>query len=41
MPYLLDTNAFSDLVRGHPKVVERLKGLPETEGVLVCSITKG
>ena len=41
MIFLLDTNAFSDLMRDHPKVDARLSSLAETDQVVICSIVRG
>lgn len=39
--FLLDTNAFSDLMRDHPKVGVRLASLAATDQVVICSIVRG
>jgi tRNA(fMet)-specific endonuclease VapC len=41
MMFLLDTNAFSDLMRDHPKVGVRLASLAATDQVVICSIVRG
>ncbi len=41
MIFLLDTNAFSDLMRDHPKVDARLASLPATDQVVICSVIRG
>ena len=41
MLYLLDTNAFSDLMREYPKVDARLAGISQADRVLMCSIVRG
>ncbi len=41
MLYILDSNAFSDLMREHPKVVERLEALTSSDRVAICSIVRG
>ena len=39
--YLLDTNAFSDLMREHGKVEARVSVLAPTGRVFICSIVRG
>ena len=41
MIFLLDTNAFSDLMRKHAKVEARLASLPSTDRVVICPIVRG
>ena len=41
MTFMLDTTAFSDLMREHPKVQVRLAALPPTERVSICPIVRG
>ncbi|MFA4935486.1 MAG: type II toxin-antitoxin system VapC family toxin [Candidatus Methanoperedens sp.] len=41
MTFLLDTNAFSDLMREHPKVDVRLASVSSTHKVVICSIVRG
>lgn len=41
MTFLLDTNAFSDLMREHPKVDARLASISSTHRVVICSIVRG
>jgi predicted nucleic acid-binding protein len=41
MVYLFDTNAFSDLMREHPKLDARLAKLPPTDRVVVCTVVRG
>jgi predicted nucleic acid-binding protein len=41
MIYLLDTNAFSDLMREHAKVRARLASLPPDDRILICTIVRG
>jgi tRNA(fMet)-specific endonuclease VapC len=41
MIYLLDTNAFSDLIREHPKVDQRLSSVDPTDQVLTSPIVRG
>ncbi len=41
MLFLLDTNAFSDLMREHPKLDTRLATLPSTDRVVICSVVRG
>jgi len=39
--YLLDTNAFSDLMREHPALDARLAGISEENAVIICTIVRG
>ncbi|MCI0392836.1 MAG: PIN domain-containing protein [Acidobacteria bacterium] len=41
MIFLLDTNAFSDLMRNHPKVDARLANVPATDRAVICSVVRG
>jgi tRNA(fMet)-specific endonuclease VapC len=41
MVYLLDTNAFSDLMREHPKLDARLAALLPTDRVVICAVVRG
>jgi len=41
MNYLLDTSAFSDLIREHPKMYIRLENLTPTDRILLCPIVRG
>ncbi len=41
MIFLLDTNAFSDLMREHPKIDARLADLSSADRVVICSIVRG
>ena len=41
MLYILDTNAFSDLMRRHPKVEVRFTGLAPSDRVADCTIVRG
>lgn len=41
MTYMLDTNAFSDLMREHAKLDARLANVAPTDPVLICSIVRG
>jgi predicted nucleic acid-binding protein len=41
MTYLLDTNAFSDLMREHPMLDARLAGLGEADAVVLCAVVRG
>ncbi len=38
MIFLLDTNAFSDLMREHPKIDARLTDLSSDDRVVICSV---
>ena len=41
MTFLLDTHAFSDLMREHPKVDAHLASISPTERVMICSVVRG
>ncbi len=41
MTYLLDTTAFSDLMREHPQMRTQLRGVAERDAVVICSIVRG
>lgn len=41
MIFLLDTNAFSDMMRSHPQVNARLAGVVATDRVITCPIVRG
>jgi predicted nucleic acid-binding protein len=41
MVFLLDSNAFSDLMRKHPQVEARLKALGSGDKVVTCPIVRG
>lgn len=41
MTFLLDTTAFSDLMREHPKVDARLASVSSTHRVAICSVIRG
>jgi len=41
MTYLLDTNAFSDLMREHPAFDKRLASLAENDLITICPIVRG
>jgi tRNA(fMet)-specific endonuclease VapC len=41
MLFLLDTNAFSDLMREHPQLDARLATIASTDRVMICSIVRG
>lgn len=41
MLFLLDTNAFSDLMREHPQMDTYLAGIPPTDRVVICSVVRG
>lgn len=41
MIFLLDTNAFSDLMRNHPKVDARLANIPTTDRAVICPVVRG
>jgi len=41
MTFLLDTNAFSDLMREHPRMDARLASVSSTERVVICSVIRG
>jgi predicted nucleic acid-binding protein len=39
--FLLDSNAFSDLMRKHPKLADRLTALADSDKVAICTIVRG
>lgn len=41
MTFLLDTTAFSDLMREHPKVDTHLVSLSSADRVVICSVVRG
>jgi tRNA(fMet)-specific endonuclease VapC len=41
MNFLLDTTAFSDLMREHPKLGARLATVALTDRVLICTVVRG
>jgi predicted nucleic acid-binding protein len=41
MIFVLDTNAFSDLMRKHSKLEAHLSSLAPTERVVICPIVRG
>lgn len=41
MLFLLDTNAFSDLMREHPQLDARLASISPTDRVVMCSVVRG
>jgi tRNA(fMet)-specific endonuclease VapC len=41
MTFLLDTSAFSDLMREHPKMDARLASVAPTEQVIICPVVRG
>jgi predicted nucleic acid-binding protein len=41
MLFLLDTNAFSDLMREHPQLDARLAALTPGDRVVICSVVRG
>jgi len=41
MIFLLDTNAFSDLMREHPKIDTYLSSISPAERVVICSVVRG
>jgi predicted nucleic acid-binding protein len=41
MTFLLDTNAFSDLMREHPKLDACLERVSSTHVVAICSVVRG
>jgi len=41
MIFLLDTTAFSDLMREHPKVDARLASLASTDRTVICPLVRG
>lgn len=40
MTFLLDTNAFSDLMREHPKIDARLATIASIHRVVICSVVR-
>jgi predicted nucleic acid-binding protein len=41
MLFLLDTNAFSDLMREHPQLDARLASISPIDRVVICSVVRG
>jgi tRNA(fMet)-specific endonuclease VapC len=41
MIFLLDTNAFSDLMRKHSKLDARMSSLPPADRVVICPVVRG
>lgn len=41
MIYLLDTNAFSDLLREHPAIESRMAVLSDQDSIAICSVVRG
>lgn len=41
MVFLLDTNAFSDLMREHPKIDAHLASLTPADRAVICSVVRG
>ena len=41
MIHLLDTNAFADLMREHPRMIAHLTNLAPGDQVVICSIVRG
>ncbi len=41
MIFLLDTNAFSDLMRKHSRVEGRMSSLPAVDRVVICPVVRG
>lgn len=41
MLFLLDTNAFSDLMREHPKIDAHLASLTPADRAVICSVVRG
>jgi tRNA(fMet)-specific endonuclease VapC len=41
MTFVLDTTAFSDLVRDHPKTSARLASVSSVEQVVICPVVRG
>lgn len=41
MLFLLDTNAFSDLMREHPRIDAHLASVSLTDRVVICSVVRG
>ena len=41
MMFLLDTNAFSDLMRKHLKLDARMSSLAPADRVVICTVVRG
>ena len=41
MIFLLDTNAFSDLMRKHSRLDARMSSLPPADRVVICPVVRG
>ncbi len=41
MIFLLDTNAFSDLMREHPTIEARMAALSDQDNVIICPVVRG
>ncbi len=41
MIFLLDTNSFSDLMREHPIVQNRMAALSDQDSVIICPVVRG
>ena len=41
MIFLLDTNAFSDLMREHPTIEVRMAALSDQDDVIICPVVRG
>ncbi len=41
MIFLLDTNAFSDLMREHPTIEIRMAALSDQDDVIICPVVRG
>jgi len=41
MIFLLDTNAFADLMREHPKMEAHLASLSSVDRIVICSVVRG
>ena len=41
MTFLLDTNAFSDLMREHPRIDAHLASISSTHRAVICSVVRG
>jgi predicted nucleic acid-binding protein len=41
MMFLLDTNAFSDLMRKHSKLDARISSLASADRVVICPVVRG
>jgi predicted nucleic acid-binding protein len=39
--YALDTTTFSQLMREHPKVIERLSSLSADDRIVICAVVRG